>query len=97
VTAIIPAIAIAELLWKMRRAGKSQQVQEAIGRWEHSENVLIDPFDLEIVKLMLENPESPELHDEMIAMSCRRHNTNIIYATDENFSENFGLELRSWK
>ena len=55
ITVIISIIAISELLWKMRRAGKIEAVNKAIERWEKSENVIIDDFDLEIIKLMLEN------------------------------------------
>ncbi|WP_371806721.1 type II toxin-antitoxin system VapC family toxin [Candidatus Lokiarchaeum ossiferum] len=96
-TVIIPTIAISELLWKMRKIGKVSVLKEAIKRWEESENVIIDNFDLETVKLMLENKESHELHDEIIAMTCKKYNTNIIYATDKKFKEVFHLILRSWK
>ncbi len=87
ITAIIPTIAISELLWKMRKAGKVEAVRKAIDRWEKSENVIIDDFDIEIIKLMLENLESHELHDEIIAMTCKKYNTNIIYSTDKKFKE----------
>ncbi len=94
---IIPTIAIAELFWKMRKAGKINQMRIIIRRWETSENIIIDNFDLDIIRLMLHNQESPELHDEIIAMTCKKYKTNIIYATDKKFHEEFGLELRSWK
>jgi len=97
ITAIIPTIAISELLWKMRKAGKIEAVKKAINRWEKSENVIIDDFNLEIIKLMLKNVESHELHDEIIAMTCKKHNTNIIYSSDKKFKEIFNLQLRSWK
>ena len=96
-TVIIPTIAISELLWKMRKAGKIEAVKKAINRWEKSENVIIDDFNLEIIKLMLKNVESHELHDEIIAMTCKKHNTNIIYSSDKKFKEIFNLQLRSWK
>jgi len=96
-TVIIPTIAISELLWKMRKAGKIEAVKKAINRWENSENVIIDDFNLEIIKLMLKNVESHELHDEIIAMTCKKHNTNIIYSSDKKFKEIFNLQLRSWK
>lgn len=96
ITAIIPTIAISELMWKMRKAGKAEALKKAIDRWEKAENVLIDDFDLKIIKLMLNNKESHELHDEIIAMTCRKHNTKVIYATDKKFREIFNLELRSW-
>jgi predicted nucleic acid-binding protein len=97
ITAIIPTIAISELLWKMRKVGKIEAVKKAIERWEKSENVIIDNFDIEIIKLMLKNVESHELHDEIIALTCIKHNTNIIYSTDKKFDEIFKLQLRSWK
>ncbi len=97
ITAIIPTIAISELLWKMRKVGKIEAVKKAIERWEKSENVIIDNFDIEIIKLMLKNVESHELHDEIIALTCIKHNTNIIYSTDKKFNEIFKLQLRSWK
>ena len=97
ITAIIPTIAISELLWKMRKVGKIEAVKKAIERWEKSENVIIDNFDIEIIKLMLKNVESHELQDEIIALTCIKHNTNIIYSTDKKFNEIFKLQLRSWK
>lgn len=93
---IIPTIAISELFWKMRKAGKINAFKKALARWEASENIIIDDFDLKIIKLMLNNTESHELHDEIIAMTCRKYNTNIIYSTDTKFREIFSLELRSW-
>ncbi|MFX1260358.1 MAG: type II toxin-antitoxin system VapC family toxin [Promethearchaeota archaeon] len=96
-TVVIPIIAIAELFWKMRKVGKINEVKEAIDRWEKSENIIIDDFNLEIIKLMLENIESHELHDEIIAMTCKKYNTNVIYSTDKKFKEIFKLQLRSWK
>ncbi|MHA1274899.1 MAG: type II toxin-antitoxin system VapC family toxin [Promethearchaeota archaeon] len=96
-TVIIPTIAISELIWKLRKAGKIEAVRKALERWERSENVIIDDFDIEIVKLMLENEESHELHDEIIAMTCKKYKTDIIYSTDKKFEEIFNLQLRSWK
>jgi len=96
-TVIIPTIAISELLWKMRRSGKADVVKVALKRWEESGNVIIDNFDLNTIKLMLENTESHELHDEIIAMTCVKHNTNIIYSTDKKFESVFNLTVRSWK
>ena len=97
ITVIIPTIAISELVWKMRKVGKIDAVKRAIERWEKSENIIIDYFDIEIIKLMLKNVESHELHDEIIAMICKKYNTGIIYSTDKKFKEIFKLELRSWK
>ena len=97
ITAIIPTIAISELLWKMRKSGKVMAVETAIQRWKKSENVIIDDFDLEIIKIMLKNTENHELHDEIIAMTCKKYLTNVIYSTDKKFEEIFKLALRSWK
>ena len=97
ITVIIPTIVISELLWKMRKTGKVEAVKRAIERWEKSENVIIDDFNIEIIKLMLKNIESHELHDEIIAMTCKKYNTSIIYSTDKKFEEIFKLKLRSWK
>jgi predicted nucleic acid-binding protein len=97
ITVIIPTIVISELLWKMRKKGKVEAVKRAIERWEKSENVIIDDFNIEIIKLMLKNIESHELHDEIIAMTCKKYNTSIIYSTDKKFEEIFKLKLRSWK
>jgi predicted nucleic acid-binding protein len=94
---IIPTIAIAELFWKMRKNGKMNEMRIAIQRWESSENVIIDPFDIEIIKLMLNNKDSHELHDEIIASTCRKYQVDTIYTTDKKFHELFGLKLRSWK
>ena len=95
-TVIIPTIAIAELLWKMRKAEKTNAFKEALSRWENSENVIIDDFNLESIKLMLKNIKSHELHDEIIAMTCKKHDTDIIYSKDKKFKEIFHLQLRSW-
>jgi len=97
ITVIIPTIAISELLWKIRKVGKIDTVKRAIERWESSENVIIDNFDIEIIQLMLQNIESHELHDEIIAMTCKKYNTTIIYSTDKKFETIFKLHLRSWK
>ena len=96
ITVILPTIAIAELLWKMRRAGKINVFKEALNRWESSENVIIDGFNLKIIKLMLKNVKSHELHDEIIAMTCKKHGTDIIYSIDSKFKEIFNLKLISW-
>ena len=95
ITVIIPTIAISELMWKMRKTGKINAVKRAIERWEKSENVIIDDFDIEIIKLMLKNIESHELHDEIIAMTRKKYNTSIIYSTDKRFEEIFNLKLKS--
>ncbi len=96
ITVILPTIAIAELLWKMRKAGKTIAFEEALNRWERSENIIIDDFNITIIKLMVQNAKSHELHDEIIAMTCKKHDTNIIYSNDKKFKEIFNLQLRSW-
>ncbi len=96
ITVIIPTIAIAELFWKMRRAGKITAFKEAFNRWESSENIIIDSFNSEIIKLMSNNAKSHELHDEIIAMTCKKHDTDIIYSKDKNLKTLFNLQLRSW-
>ena len=96
ITVILPTIAIVELLWKMRKAGKTSAFKEALNRWESSENIIIDDFNMTIIKLMLKNAKSHELHDEIIAMTCKKHDTNIIYSNDKKFKEIFNLQLRSW-
>lgn len=96
ITVIIPTIAIAELFWKMRKAGKINVFKKALNRWKSSENIIIDDFDLEIIQLMLKNAESHELHDEIIAMTCKKYNMDIIYSNDKKFEEIFNLQLRSW-
>ena len=96
ITVIIPTIAISELLWKMRKVGKTGVFKRALNRWESAENIIIDDFNLEIIKLMLKNAISHELHDEIIAMTCKKHDTDIIYSKDKKFKEVFNLQLRSW-
>ena len=96
ITVILPTIAIAELLWKMRRVGKTNVFKEALDRWERSENVIIDNFNLKIIKQMLNNVKSHELQDEIIALTCKKHGPNIIYSKDSKFKEIFNLQLRSW-
>ena len=46
---------------------------------------------------MLKNVKSHELHDEIIAMTCKKHDTAIIYSKDKRFKEIFNLQLKSWK
>ncbi|MHA1375677.1 MAG: hypothetical protein ACTSR7_15450, partial [Promethearchaeota archaeon] len=77
--------------------GKTNEFKEALSRWESSENIIIEDFNLKILKSMIKNVKSYELHDEIIAMICKMHETNIIYSTDKKFKEIFNLELRSWK
>ncbi|TXT55578.1 MAG: PIN domain protein [Promethearchaeota archaeon] len=96
ITIVIPTIAISELLWKLRKVGKIESLKKAIDRWEKSENVIIDNFDLQIIKYMLNNKESHELHDEIIAMTCKKYDTRIIYSTDKKLKEIFNLDLKSW-
>jgi predicted nucleic acid-binding protein len=96
IKAIIPTIAIAELLWKMHRWGKLVEFKKAYEIWKQSQNIIIDSFDEKIIDLMSQNEISEELHDEIIAMTCHKYNTKIIYANDQNFEENYKLTLRKW-
>ena len=93
---IIPTIAIAELLWKMRKWGELPKFRKALESWKHSPNILIDSFDLTILESMVQNTSSEEIHDEVIAMTCKKHNVNIIYSNDDNFEQNYGLTLRTF-
>ncbi len=107
ITVVIPIVAIAELFYKMRKKKdedteadvleRLKKLQTAIKRWRLAENIIIDNFDQEILDLMLQNKEAHEIFDEIIAMSCKKHNTRIIYATDPKFKAIFGLDLRTWK
>ena len=107
ITAIIPIVAIAELFYKMSKKKKNDTdedvlrrinaLQKAINRWKQADNIIIDNFDQEILDLMIQNKTHHEIFDEIIAMSCKKHNTKIIYATDTKFRDIFGLELKSWK
>ncbi len=107
ITAIIPVVAIAELFYKARKQEKKDtetevnervtRVQRAVARWKQAENIIIDYFDEEILDFLLQDPRHHELFDEIIALSCKRHQTDIIYSRDRKFKEVFGLELRSWE
>jgi predicted nucleic acid-binding protein len=106
-TAIIPVVAIAELYYKLRKRNDTDTDEDvenriaklkiAVDRWKKSDHVIIDSFDTQIMELMLQNTQRHEIFDEIIAMCCKRHGTNIIYATDKKFKEIFKLELRSWR
>jgi predicted nucleic acid-binding protein len=93
---IIPTIAISELLWKMRKWGKLNEFQKAYSIWKQSSNIIIDSFDEKVIDLMVKNASSFELHDEIIAMTCLKYKTNIIYGKDWNFDANFKLILKKW-
>ena len=107
ITVIIPVVAISELYYKLRKKMDSDTDQDveqrlaklkiAIQRWKSSDHVIIDAFDTQLLDLMLQNKQYHEIFDEIIAMSCKRHGTNIIYATDKKYREIFHLDLRSWK
>ncbi len=36
---------------------------------------------------MIENEKSNELHDEIIAMTCYKYSTNLIYTRDLKFKD----------
>jgi predicted nucleic acid-binding protein len=57
---------------------------------------VIDPFDLELLESMATNTTSEELHNEIIAMTCKKHGIDIIYSNDEDFDQNYGLTLRKF-
>jgi predicted nucleic acid-binding protein len=107
ITAIIPVVAIAELFYKARKRSdvdtedqiheRVLRVQIAVQRWKRAENVIIDYFDEEILDFLLQNDEYNEIFDELIALSCKRHQTNIIYTRDRKFETVFKLEIRPWK
>lgn len=107
ITVIIPVVAIAELYYKLRKKSESDSDQDvenrisklqiAMQRWKSSDHVIIDAFDIQLLDLMLQNKQQHEIFDEIIAMSCKKHGTNIIYTTDKKFQEIFNLQLRSWK
>ena len=98
ITAIIPTIAISEILWKMRRIGEQafKTLKKDYINWKKSPNIIIDNFDVKILDLMMENKESYELHDEIIAYTCRKYNTTKIYTKDLKFKEFWSLNTISW-
>jgi len=89
--AIIPTVAIAELLWKCRRKGITNRVERLLEGWKRSPNIVIEPFSLEILELMVGNRDSYELHDEIIAMTCRKYNTKLICTKDKQLTETYNL------
>ena len=50
-TAIIPTIAISEILWKLRKEGikELESLKIAYLNWKKSPNIIIDSFDVEIL------------------------------------------------
>ena len=98
ITAIIPIIAITEILWKLRKEGKKalSLLKGDYLKWKLSHNIIIDVFDTEILENMLENEKSYELHDEIIAMTCKKYNTKIIYSKDKQLGDFWGLDLINW-
>ena len=98
VIAVIPTIAISEILWKKRREGPKQfnQLKIAFSMWKKSPNIIIDSFDIAILDEMMETKESYEIHDEIIAITCRKYKTTIIYTKDPKFKDFWGLAPISW-
>ncbi|MHA1490456.1 MAG: PIN domain-containing protein [Promethearchaeota archaeon] len=98
ITAIIPTIAISEILWKKRREGNDsfEKLKIAYSRWKNAPNIIIDDFDETIIDKMMMNNESYELHDEIIAMTCHKYSTTIIYTRDLKFRDFWGLTIISW-
>ena len=78
-TAIIPTIAISEILWKLRKEGikELESLKIAYLDWKKSPNIIIDSFDIEILDKMIESKESYELHDEIIAMTCYKYTSEL--------------------
>lgn len=97
-TAIIPTIAISEILWKLRKEGIKEldRLKIAYLNWKKSPNIIIDSFDIEILDKMIESKESYELHDEIIAMTCYKYNTKIIYTRDKKLKDFWNLNTISW-
>jgi len=98
VIAVIPTIAISEILWKKRREGPKQfnQLKIAFSKWKKSPNIIIDSFDVAILDAMMETKESYEIHDEIIAITCHKYNTTIIYTKDPKFKDFWELSPISW-
>ena len=98
VTAVIPTIAISEILWKLRKEDikKLENLKIAYLNWKKSPNIIIDSFDIEILDKMIESKESYELHDEVIAMTCYKYNTKIIYTKDKKLKDFWNLNTISW-
>jgi len=98
IIAVIPTIAISEILWKKRREGPKQlsQLKIAFSNWKKAPNLIIDSFDVAILENMMQTKESYELHDEIIAMTCKKYNTTIIYTKDPKFKDFWGLTPISW-
>ena len=95
---IIPTVAISEILWKLRKEGEKalRILKEDYLIWKKSSNIIIDSFDAEILEKMLELKKSYELHDEIIAMTCNKYKTKIIYTKDPKFKDFWGLNPISW-
>ena len=98
ITVIIPTIAISEILWKLRKEGEEalKILKKDYLIWKKSPNIVIDSFDTEILENMIELKNSYELHDEIIAMTCNKYRTKIIYTKDSKFKDYWGLNPISW-
>jgi len=98
VTAVIPTIAISEILWKKRKEGAEQleKLKIAYSKWKEAHNIIIDGFDVKILDKMIELKKSYELHDEIIALTCQKYRTKTIYTNDTKFKDFWGLNPISW-
>ena len=98
VTAVIPTIAISEILWKKRKEGAEQmeKLKIAYSKWKEAHNIIIDGFDVNILDKMIELKKSYELHDEIIALTCQKYKTKTIYTKDAKFKDFWGLNPISW-
>ena len=57
---------------------------------------MIDSLDITILDQMMDNKDSYELHDEIIAMTCKKYQTKTIYTRDPKLRDFWGLDIISW-
>ncbi len=73
-----------------------EKLKIAYSKWKEAHNIIIDAFDVKIVDEMIELKKSYELHDEIIALTCQKYKTKIIYTKDSKFKDFWGLNPISW-
>ncbi|GEM_PF-7004760 len=76
---------------KFRRSEITGRVERLLNCWKRSPNIIIEPFSLEILELMVGNRDRYELHDEIIAMTCRKYSTRLICTKDEKLTRTYNL------
>jgi len=59
------------------------KLRQTVENWKKSPNIVVDGFDVTILDLMLQNRNSYELDGEIIAMTCLKYNTQIIFTKDK--------------